>query len=331
VAGDDGGRLHHVDLGPASQAASLSKRCRRRNCRIDHAATASLPRFAAANPGLLDAMDAKLAVRFYESFRMGTPDRALDVFGAWSARNADLACEFSNDRTFDGDTRYSLAQLAIFTTQQLPDHYARLQNEFLQLPDGRCSLPVAYTLTYSYLGRRKAADWMAFLDAKLADPTVVADLRVNWLIARSFAEEHGTKPPAHYPLRWSVPQTAPLLGRSFLDQAVQAAQTPIVKLRAAREIAGRLAWAQEFQLAKDLLQPLSDSMPDAQKPLLAGWLQQLDGYLAAQASYQQNRQASARKAYLATLQARRTQAAAAGDTDTVSRYDAIINAGQANP
>jgi hypothetical protein len=51
------------------------------------------------------------------------------------------------------------------------------------LPDGRCSLPVAYALAASYLGRRRLSDWTAFLDAKLADPALTGDLRVNWLPA----------------------------------------------------------------------------------------------------------------------------------------------------
>jgi hypothetical protein len=278
------------------------------------------------NPPLLDPLDTKLMVRFYDSFRMGTPDKALDVFGVWAARNADLGCEISNDPSFEGDARLSLARLAIETTQHLPDQATRLQNEFLQLPDGRCCLPVAYTLGYSYLGRRKRSDWIAFLDAKIGDPSVVGDLRVNWLLARAHAEELRQTSSHHYPNHYPYPTNWPLAGRKFLEQAIQSAQTAQAKLRAAKEIAGRLASAQRFQAAKDALQPLSNTLPDDQKPVLAGWLAQLDGFLTAANQANQNRQAVARQSYLATLKARRAQAASQGDTDAQNRYDALISA-----
>jgi RHS repeat-associated protein len=96
------------------------------------------------NPTLLDAMDPGLAVDFFQAFRVGTPDTALNVFGTWAARQADLACALTADRFFDRNSRVSLAGMAMLTTQQLPAQITRLQQEFLQVPDGRCSLPVAY-------------------------------------------------------------------------------------------------------------------------------------------------------------------------------------------
>jgi hypothetical protein len=279
---------------------------------------------------LLDVLDARLMVRFYESFRFGTPDKALDVVGAWAARQADFACEVSTDRAFNGDVRDSLALMAILTTQQFPDQALRLQNEFLQLPDGRCCLPVAYTLTLSYMGRGKAADWMAFLDGKLADPTLGGDLRVNWLIARAQAEEFGTS-PQHYPYNYPIPGSLPLAGRRFLDQALQAAQSGPVKLRVAREIVGRLAWSRQFQAATDLLQQVGTSLPDDQKPALTALQQQFAGFVTAQSQALQSRAATANQAFLSTLKARQAQAARQGDTDAVNRYNALINAATNTP
>jgi hypothetical protein len=283
------------------------------------------------NPTLLDALDAKHAVGFYESFRMGTPGKALDVFGAWAGRRPDLLCEISTDRVFDGDNRYSLAAMATMTTQQLPEAAARLQNEYLQLPDGRCALPVAYTLTYSYLGRRKLADWTVFLDAKLADPTLTGDLRVNWLLVRAQAEEHKRAQAGHYPFHYPFPPSFPLDGMQYLNQAVQAAQSPVVKLRAAREVVGRLAWSGQYQAAKDFLSPLANSLPDSQKAVVTAWQQQLDGFLTAQTQYVQNRQATAKQDFFTTLKARRDKAASVGDTASVNRYNALLSAGQNPP
>jgi hypothetical protein len=279
------------------------------------------------NPTLLDAVDAKSAARFYEAFRMGAPEKALDAFGTWATRHADLACDFSDDRFFDGDNRAAMADMAAFTTLQLPDQVARLQNQYLQLPNGQCVLPVAYTLSYSYLGQRKIADWIALLDAKLADPTVTGDLRVNWLLARAHAQELVRNPSKHYPLRWPFPASWPLDGRKYLDQALQAAQSAGVKMRVAREIVGRLAAARQFDAATAFVQQLVGSLPDDQKAVASNWATQLAAFAADQA----RQPIRAKQAYLKTLQSRRSRAAQNGDTATVTRYDALINAVQNRP
>jgi hypothetical protein len=274
------------------------------------------------NPQLLDPVDAKQAVAFYQSFRMGTPDKALDVFGAWAARHADLGCGLSTDRVFEGDMRYAFASMAIDTAQQLPEQTARLQNEFLQLPDGRCALPVAYTLTHCNIGRRAISTWVAFLDGKLTDPLVVGDVRVNWLLARAYAEEHRRTTPVHY----SIQASWPLDGRTFLDQASQAAQSPSTKIRVAKEIVGRLVWAHQFPQATEILQQLSNSVPDAQKAILAAWTQQVAGFATADQQALANRVTEANQAYVATLKARRDKAAGRGDTAAATGYDGLINA-----
>jgi hypothetical protein len=278
------------------------------------------------NPTLLDAMDAQHAVRFFKAFRIGGPDKALNVFGTWAARQADLACALSNERFFDGDTRQALAVMAIFATQQLPQQAPSLQQGFLQLPDGRCSLPVAYTLTYSQLGLGKLSDWMASLDAKLADPTLTGDLRVNWLLARAHAQEFTRPAPIHYPFGVSYPSSWPVDSQSYLYQAVNAAQTSSVKVRVAKEIGGRLVSDGGYQSAKDFLSQFSASLPDDQKAVVAAWQQQIDGFVAAQPQALQAQQTEANKAYIQTLQARRAQAVSQNDSADVSRYDALISA-----
>jgi hypothetical protein len=216
--------------------------------------------------------------------------------------------------------------MAIFTTQQLPGDAARLQNEYLQLPNGQCALPVAYTLTYSYLGRHKLAQWVAFLDAKLADPTLTGDVRVNWLLARAHAQEHRQSAARHYPFRFPLPASRPLDSRRYLHQALEAAQSPQVKVRVVQEILARLAWSGQYQAAKDLLSQVANSLPAPQKAIVAAWQQQFDGFVAAYGKSLQNRSAEANRAYLATLRARRNKAAGKGDIASASRYDALINA-----
>jgi hypothetical protein len=278
------------------------------------------------NPTLLDAMDPGLAVDFFQAFRVGTPDTALNVFGTWAGRQADLACALTADRFFDRNSRVSLAGMAMLTTQQLPAQITRLQQEFLQLPDGRCSLPVAYTLTYSYLGLGTLNTWIGTLDAKLADPTVIGDLRVNWLLARAHAQELARSVPLNYPFGALHPSSWPMDGRQYLFEAFKSAQTPSVQVRVAKEIAARLVSAGELQAAKDLLTKVSTSLPGDQQAVVATWQQQIDGFAAAATQAQQAQRSLANKGYLQTLQARRTQAASQGDTAAVSRYDSLISA-----
>jgi hypothetical protein len=278
------------------------------------------------NPPLLDAMDAQHAIRFFKAFRLGTPDKALNVFGTWAARQSDVACALADERFFDADTRQALADMAISVTQQLPQQATSLQQEFLQLPDGRCSLPVAYALTYSQLGLGKLNDWMATLDTKLADPTVAGDLRVNWLLARAHAQEFTRSAPLHYPFKVSYPSSWPIDGRVYISQAYQAAQSPVVKVRVAKEIAGHLISGGEYQKAKDLLSQLSPSLPDDQKAIVAGWQQQIKGYVAAEPQALQAQQTESNKAFIQMLTARRAQAASQGDSAAVSQYDALISA-----
>jgi hypothetical protein len=280
------------------------------------------------NPSLLDPVDAKTAVRFYQTFRVGTPERAMDAFGAWSTRHADLACEFSDDLMFDGDNRFWLAQLAISTTQQLPAHAMRLQTEFLQLPDGRCSLPVAYALCYSYLGRQKLRDWIQILDSKLSDTTLVGDVRVNWLLAQAHAQEHARSQSNHYPNHWSIPLSWPQDGQKYLAQALKAAQTPAVKVRVMREMAGRLAASGQFDAAQSLLQSVATTLPKDAQAVVGSLQQLLKGFAAARNKVEQGQPSVSKQAYIGVLQSRRAQAASRGDSDGVQRYDSLINAAQ---
>jgi hypothetical protein len=281
------------------------------------------------NPSLLSPLEVKRAVGFYRSFRLGTPDKALDVFGAWATQSADLPTEISTDRVLDGDNRFWLAQMATMTTQQLPEAITRLQNQFLQLPDGRCSLPVAYTLTYSNLGKRTLSKWIAFLDAKLADTTLTGDQRVNWLIARAHAQGHTRHLfTQKYPYRFPIPPSWPQDGFPYLYQAIRAAQSPAVKIRATREVVALLVWLAQFQKASDLLQQLGKALPNDQKAGLVALQQQVAGFAAANAQYLQNRQSTANRAFVAQLKARRDRAASRGDTALMNHYNSLLSAAQ---
>jgi PA14 domain len=276
------------------------------------------------NPALLDAADAKHIVRYYEPFRIGATDAALDVFGTWAARKANIASEISIDRAFDGDDRDAFRLMSLYTTQQLPTEWRRLQSQYLQLPDGSCSLPVAYTLGISHLQRGKLSSWIALLNSELTNASITGDLRVNWLIARSFVEEIRQSP--------AVPGAQivcrALDGRPFLDAANQAAQSPPVKARVLKEIAARLVWSGDFQGATNLLQQASPSLPSAQQTLVAAWQQEIDAIAAAAAQNLQTQAAESKQAYIAALQQRRDKAATQGNTALVDHYNSLLSAVQ---
>lgn len=277
------------------------------------------------NPSLLDPMDSKAAVRFFEPFRAGAPDKALEVFGTWAIRHPDVIPDFSTDKVFNGDQRFAFARMAILTTQQLPQQAAALQNLYLELPDGRCALPTAYTLACSHIGRKTFADWVALLDAKLADTTIAGDRRVNWLLARANAEELDPNSSSHYPDYYPVPFFDPLKSQSYLSQALRAAQSPEVKVRVAREIIARLTWHEDFDQAKSTLSSLGQSLPIDEQSLVASLNQNLDSFISAKQQADKALPAIAREAHLKQLRLRREEAAKQGDDANRSRYDALIN------
>jgi hypothetical protein len=250
------------------------------------------------------------------------PDQALAAVSQWAGQQADLSSAFTIDAVFEADTRDGFRLLAYLATQELPGlaMQLQLQKSSLQLPDGRCCLPVADILAVSYLAQGELAHWIAWLDGRLADTALTGDLRVNWLLARSFAEE----------IRLSTPNfdfpvfSRPLDGRGFLDEAYREAQSPANKLRVLKEIAARLAWSQQYSAARMLLQRASSALPSAQQATLASWQQQIAALMAAAAEAQQKQAAGAQQAYIHSLSQRRDQAAARGNTAAVSHYTALL-------
>jgi PA14 domain len=275
-------------------------------------------------PSLFNSVDPRRFSQFYGTWRLGNPDAALAAFGTWATANADIACILPNGAPFDQDSRDAYRKLAIYVAQQMPEQVGQLQTQFLGTPDGRCCLPVAYTLAYANLAQNKLANWRSSLDQLLQSPTLAGDLRVNWLLARALAEEISQAKPA-LTLESRV-FTRPTDGMAFLTQAAQAAQSGPVKVRVAIETAGRLAATGQFDAATSTLQPLVNSVTPDQQAILTVWINQISGVATAQANAASNQNTASQQAYLATLQQRRDQASAAGNTDAVNRYNALINA-----
>ncbi|MFN8705876.1 MAG: PA14 domain-containing protein, partial [Planctomyces sp.] len=189
VKADGKVRMHSWTIDPHFSSQNLSSERRQ-----------AFLRLLLDRPELLDAYSARRIVGLYRAYRIGAPDTALDVFCRWALQNADYECELTpsvEEPLFDGSNREAFHTMAMSIVRELPTNPSQLQDEFLQMPDGRCCLPVAYTLGYSYLMRDKLETWIELLDAKLAQRSLVGDSRVNWLLARSHADEIrlGTRDP----------------------------------------------------------------------------------------------------------------------------------------
>lgn len=282
-----------------------------------------------ARPALLDALDARHAQEFYQAFRFGAADKALDAFGTWATRHADWECELPVAESvidFDLDSRTAFRKLADCVTHEFPEHAARLQNEYLTLPDGTCCLPVAYTLAYSYLSRGEIDRWIEILASHLQESTSVGDRRVNWLLARAQADEikQGTPKPYY------VNHPRLMDGRVWIDEATLVAESPEVKLRAIKELASRLMALGRFGDARELLAKTAEDASGSAAAEIASWQQAVDDLEEARSVAQAEQAAAAQEAYLSKLRERRDRAAQNGDTGAVNRYQALIDAAGSN-
>lgn len=277
-----------------------------------------------SQPTLLDPINPNRFAPFFGSYRMGNPEAALQLFGTWATRHADICCGLPTGGQFEDDSRGGYRRLAVYVAEQMPVQARELEHQFLVTPDGRCCLPVAYTLAYSYLAHDKLADWTQLLYTRLQDQTLSGDLRVNWLLARAFAQEIRQAQPG-LSLN-SLVYTRVMDGQGFINQAIQAAQSADVKLRSTLELAGRLASTGQFDAATGLLQPLTNSATPDQQAILTSWLSQIAALQLAQTNSTANQNAASQQAYLKTLRQRRDQAAAQGNTAAVNRYNALLNA-----
>ncbi|QDU44550.1 PA14 domain protein [Symmachiella dynata] len=276
-------------------------------------------------PALLDPLGAGGAVDLYRDFRIGATELALDVFGQWAIRNANCECRMPHETWLPGidlENREAYHFMAVAVTQELPAHADRLRDEFLELPDGSCSLPVAYVLGYSYLGRDKLEEWTELLDTRLAEESLTGDKRVNWLIARAHAQEIrlGSRNP------YATIKTRPMDARYMLDTAMLAAQDPDLKLKVMKQIAARLSATRKFDKARALLDEAASLAPVGRAADIADWKASIDKFEADHAAAIVARSGVARKAYVDALVRRRDRAAAVGDSAAVDRYNLKIDA-----
>ncbi len=279
-------------------------------------------------PVLLDAFSARRIVGLYRGYRIGATETALDLFGQWAWRNANLECEMPQEipsRGFDYENRKALHLMGMSVATELPDHADRLRDEFLEIDDGSCCLPVAYALGYRALIQNRLDEWTEFLDARLAQETLTGSKRVNWLIAKAHAREirFGRRDPH------AIVEDSPMEGIKQLKKALLAADDPGMKVKVAKQLAARFAYAQQFAESRAVMDETEDSLPAEAATELIAFRATVEALEAKLTALEAARAAMLRQSRLQGLQRRRDKAAADGNTRAVKRYDALIRREQA--
>jgi uncharacterized small protein (DUF1192 family) len=216
-------------------------------------------RMVLERPQLLKRTDWETIINFYYFYRTGSPGDALEVVGRWSRLNPNHEPRFVlGPFDYFRFNRQPCRNLMIGIGSHYEQHATMLEN-YLADPDGVCSLPVAYTLAYTYLVNGKIENWIAVLDQRLNDASVAADRRVNWLIARAHAAEIAGCPPTEH----IIGRERLFTGRGWLDEGLLTAESDVMKARLYREIASRFAAKALFSEAANLLDEASTKLSDA--------------------------------------------------------------------
>ena len=181
-------------------------------------------------------------------------------------------------------------------------HLESLEQEYLQMPDGRCVLPVAYMLAYGHWMDKRIGQWIEKLEARLDDEQLTGDRRVNWLIARAQAEEIRRSTPG----RDDRTIDRFLAGRGWLEEATLVAESEPVRLRAYQELAARFTAQEQLDAARAILDHAARRCTsEASSDALGQWRETLDAVGLTFEERRQERETRAQDAYRQKLRARR--------------------------
>lgn len=284
----------------------------------------------ASRPKLLTAMKNEQLVRLYQQFRFGAEEQALDIAGLWMQVHADIAPEITID--FFKENRQPYWELGQLIGGQLPEHVKLLQDRYLVLEDGRCVLPVAYTLSYATLvGDRMQPpeidpkqepisayrDWVELLTEELNNDSLTGNLRVNWLLAKAQASEaQATISQGEGRVRENY-----LSGLdSIIEARVDAEDAPVLTRLWLEEIARLATMNQERRVAEGL-EAAADAVASQ---TISIWRNKTNLIAKARKDRLQADKLNRKEAYVTTIERRRERAARQNDEESVKRYDQIL-------
>jgi hypothetical protein len=274
-----------------------------------------------SRPGLVESISPSRVRELYRYCRIGAPDQALELLGKWAQMHADVEPVFGED--YYHNNRELFRDLCRRTIWECRPHFETLEARYLELPDGRCSLPVAYTVCYGYWVEGRAREWIDKLDARLRDKGLAGDRRVNWLLARGQAEEIRLSPPHRH---WLTVERF-LAGYLWVEQACSAALSEPVRLRAYKELATRLAAEERPQAARETLDAAARRCSQASsRQKLAAWRQEVNQLADRLEARHKAEDAAAQQAYIAALRRRHKRAVGRGDQEAISHYEELLSA-----
>lgn len=275
-------------------------------------------------PAMLERLTPTEAIRFFRAFRFGVEEAAIDAWGQWAVMHADFQSELpatpDSQAYFDGN-RLEFHDLARNVCQQCPSHVETLKEEYLVRDDGGCVLPVAYVLTYCHQDSGRMTQWIDFLDERLADPKIVGDVRVNWLLVRSMADEMRGLEPSFF----NGGNENLAAGWLWLAEADRAAASPEAKTRVVQEWVGRETAMGYFDGAQARVRKALSELPGEQAKL-AALQSKVDKLSNFRAERVKAAETAGLEGYVQEMQRRQQIAADSGDDQEAARIGRLIEA-----
>jgi len=270
-------------------------------------------------PGLLKKATGGQVCELYFAARLGALDAALEMLGKW--------CQLHPDGETILGTPHSPYQhgwyreITIGIVWQYAPHHEMLEEQYLEMPDGGCSLPVACVFAHAYKVQDRYDEWIEKLDGRLADKSITGDQRVNWLLARAYAEEMLEAQPK----RRFAPNIRPLAGKGWIETACLVAQTEPVRRRAYKELMVRWLAEGQFGSAREVVATAESRLtsPESTEALTA-WTAEIDRLVEEERLRQEARKIRVEQDYLRSLEERRRRAESRGNQEAVGRLTEMI-------
>ena len=279
-------------------------------------------RILVEEPALLQRLSDAQMLRIYRKMRYGAEDEGLDMLGTWMQLHADIEPKITEE--FFAANRSAYRHLTLYVLWQLPNEFRKLEDRYLEAPDGRCVLPVAYTSAYCYLVQGQIESWIALLDSKLDEAELTGDRRVNWLLARAMAEElRRSSADRHH--AHSTEDLAS--GTGWIDEASLHSQGFDTKYRLSTERIARLATIREWEpISTEIDAIRTSALNPAHDQRITALAAQVADLKLEVAALVEGQKLQEQRAYLNELKRRQERAAARGNVEVARRYDELINA-----
>jgi hypothetical protein len=265
--------------------------------------------------------------QFYTATRCGAESEALQVLGEWMTRHKDdIPSPAANAAEYFNSNRKLYYNLAVYLGFENPPLAETFERDFLELADGSCCLPVAYTLAERYIlqthlyypNRGRIDEWIAQLDDRLADESLTGDRRVNWLIARAQAQEIHLGRGDRF--AWNLPDF--WLGRQWLDEALLVAESDAARNRVKFELIARLIAEGSIERAREELNAIASNTSDQQiVARIRDWRNEIQEFESRAAQRRIDDAKQAEDFHRQRLEAQRDEAAQRGDSQAIAIFE----------